>query len=121
MNAVPLTLEEANQFIANYHRHHTPVKRDKYRVGCEEEGRLVGVVIVGNPVARMLCDGYTLEVTRLCTDGTKGDCSFLYSRAARIARELGYKKIITYILETESGTSLKASGWHCEAEKCGGG
>lgn len=121
MNAVPLTLEEANQFIAKNHRHHTPVKRDKYRVGCEEEGRLVGVAIVGNPVARMLCDGFTLEVTRLCTDGTKGACSFLYSRAARIARELGYKKIITYILETESGTSLKASGWHCEAEKCGGG
>ena len=120
MKAVPLTLTEANQFIAQHHRHHFPIKRDKFRVGCEVGGKLVGVATVGNPVARKLCDGYTLEVTRLCTDGTKGVCSFLYSRAARIAAELGYKKIITYILQTESGTSLKASGWHCEDEKCGG-
>lgn len=121
MNATPLTLTEANKFIAEYHRHHKPVPRDKFRVGCEVDGKLVGVVIVGQPVARMLCDGYTLEVTRLCTDGTKGVCSFLYSRAARIAKEMGYKKIITYILESENGTSLKASGWHLEKEKCGGG
>ena len=115
MNAVPLTISEANQFIAKYHRHHGPVVRDKFRIGCAVNGKLVGVATVGQPVARRLCDGFTLEVTRLCTDGTtKGVCSFLYSRAARIAREMGYKKIITYILDTESGTSLKASGWYCE-------
>lgn len=119
--AVPISFTEANQFIAEHHRHHQPVARDKFRIGCEVDGKLVGVVMVGNPVARKLCDGYTLEVTRLCTDGTKGVCSFLYSRAARIAKEMGYKKIITYILESESGTSLLASGWHCEAKKCGGG
>jgi hypothetical protein len=28
-------------------------------------------------------------------------------------KNLGYKKLITYILENESGTSLKASGWKC--------
>lgn len=121
MNAIPLTLAEANQFIEKHHRHHHKVIRDKFRVGCEVGGKLVGVATVGQPLARLLCDGYTLEVTRLCTDGTKGVCSFLYSRCARIAKEMGYKKIITYILETEDGTSLKASGWHCEAEKCGGG
>ena len=121
MNAVPLTLTEANQFIEKYHRHHHKVPRDKFRVGCEVGGKLVGVATVGQPLARLLCDGYTLEVTRLCTDGTKGVCSFLYSRCARIAKEMGYHKIITYILETEDGTSLKASGWHCEVEKCGGG
>ena len=120
--AVPLSLTEANAFIEKYHRHHRRVPRDKYRVGCEVDGRLVGVVNVGNPVARKLCDGYTLEVTRLCTDGTtKGVCSFLYSRAARIAKELGFKKIITYILESEHGTSLKASGWILEKSDCGGG
>ncbi len=121
MNAVPISFSEANQYIAQHHRHHKPAPRDKFRVGCEVDGKLVGVAMVGQPVARLLCDGYTLEVTRLCTDGTKGVCSFLYSRCARIARELGYKKIITYILEEESGTSLKASGWHLEKEKCGGG
>ena len=121
MNAIPLTLTEANQFIEKHHRHHHKVPRDKFRVGCEVGGKLVGVATVGNPLARLLCDGYTLEVTRLCTDGTKGACSFLYSRCARIAKEMGYRKIITYILETEDGTSLKASGWYCEAKKCGGG
>ena len=121
MNAIPLTLTEANQFIEKHHRHHHKVPRDKFRVGCEVGGKLVGVATVGQPLARLLCDGKTLEVTRLCTDGTKGVCSFLYSRCARIAKEMGYRKIITYILETEDGTSLKASGWHCEVEKCGGG
>ena len=120
MNAIPLTLTEANQFIEKHHRHHHKVPRDKFRVGCEVGGKLVGVATVGQPLARLLCDGYTLEVTRLCTDGTKGVCSFLYSRCARIAKEMGYHKIITYILESEDGTSLKASGWHCEAKKCGG-
>ena len=120
VKAIPLSLAEANQYIAEHHRHHRPVPRDKFRVGCEVGGKLVGVACVGQPVARLLCDGYTLEVTRCCTDGTKGVCSFLYSRCARIAKELGYKKIITYILEEENGTSLKASGWHCEVEKCGG-
>ena len=120
LKAIPITLSQANEFIASKHRHHFPVKRDKFRVGCEVGGKLVGVATVGQPLARLLCDGYTLEVTRLCTDGTKGVCSFLYSRCARIAKEMGYHKIITYILESEDGTSLKASGWHCEVEKCGG-
>ena len=121
LKAIPVTLAQANEFIASKHRHHFPVKRDKFRVGCEQDGELVGVACVGQPVARMLCDGFTLEVVRLCSDGTKDVCSFLYSRCARIAKEMGYRKIITYILDTEDGTSLKASGWHCEAEKCGGG
>lgn len=120
LKAIPITLSQANEFIASKHRHHFPVRRDKFRVGCEQDGKLVGVACVGQPVARMLCDGYTLEVVRLCTDGTKDVCSFLYSRCARISKEMGYKKIITYILDTEDGTSLKASGWHCEVEKCGG-
>ena len=121
MNAVPLTLTEANQFIEKHHRHHHRVQRDKFRVGCEVDGKLVGVATVGQLVARMLCYGFTLEVTRLCTDGTKDVCSFLYSRCARIAKEMGYRKIITYILDTEDGTSLKASGWRCETKSAGGG
>lgn len=122
MEAIPLTLAEANEYVARLHRHHAPVRRDKFRIGAvDETGKLVGVAIVGNPVARMLCDGRTLEVLRICTDGTYNACSFLYSRCARIAKEMGYKKIITYILESEDGTSLKASGWTLEAENVGGG
>ncbi len=120
MRAVPLELKEANAFVDRLHRHHNPVVRDKFRVGCEVDGKLVGVVQVGRPVARMLCDGKTLEVVRLCTDGTPHVCSFLYSRAARIAKEMGYERIITYILESEPGTSLKATGWTCEGIFGGG-
>lgn len=120
LKAVPLELKEANAFVGELHRHHIPVHRDKFRVGVSDGKRLVGVAQVGRPVSRVLDDGETLEVVRCCTDGTKNACSFLYSRCARIAEELGYKRIITYILESEDGSSLKASGWHCEAEKAGG-
>lgn len=121
IKAVPLTLKEASAFVDDFHRHHVATSGDKFRVGAEVNGKLVGVVQVGRPLSRYLDDGHTVEVTRLCTDGTKDVCSFLYSRAARIAKELGYSKIITYILETEPGTSLLASGWHCEDPSCGGG
>ena len=119
ITAIPLELKQANAFVAEHHRHHDPVYRDKFRVGCEMEGKVVGVANVGRPVNRNLDDGETLEVTRLCTTGEKGVCSFLYSRCARIAKEMGYSKIITYILDSESGTSLKASGWHKEADVSG--
>lgn len=121
IKAVPLDLKDANDFVDKNHRHHSPVHRDKFRVGCEVDGRLVGVVQVGRPLSRHLDDGKTLEVVRLCTNGSANVASFLYSRAARIAQEMGYSKIITYILETESGTSLKASGWKCEELSAGGG
>lgn len=120
IRAIPLELKQANAFVDSLHRHHDPVHRDKFRVGAEVGGKLVGVAQVGRPVSRMLDDGHTLEVVRLCTDGTKDVCSFLYSRCARVAKELGYSKIITYILETESGTSLKATGWIEVAVTSGG-
>lgn len=116
MELVPLEREECAKFVDRLHRHHESVMRDRYRIGAEVNGKLVGVVQVGNPVARALCDGKTLEVVRLCTDGTKNACSFLYSAAARVAKNLGYFKIITYILDTESGDSLRAAGWHKEAD-----
>lgn len=120
IKAIPLELKQANEFVDSLHRHHKSVCRDKFRVGAEADGRLVGVAQVGRPVSRMLDDGHTVEVVRLCTDGTKDVCSFLYSRCARVAKELGYSKIITYILESESGTSLKASGWSEVATTSGG-
>jgi hypothetical protein len=118
--AYPLELKQANAFADALHRHHDPVHRDKYRIGAMINGKLVGVVQVARPVSRMLDDGKTVEVVRLCTDGTKDVCSFLYSKAARIAKEMGYSKIITYILCTEPGDSLKAAGWKKEGETSGG-
>ncbi len=120
MKAVPIELKAANKFVANLHRHHDPVYRDKFRIGCEIDGKLVGVIQLARPVSRELDNGKIIEAVRLCTDGTPNVCSFLYSRAARIAQEMGYSKIITYILENENGTSLKACGWHKEADTRGG-
>jgi len=109
-----VSLADANAFVASKHRHHKPVRGHKFSIGCMADGALVGVAIVGRPVSRYLDDGLTLEVTRLCTDGTKNACSFLYGAAWRAAKALGYKKIITYTLATETGTSLQAAGWICE-------
>ena len=120
LKAYPIELKEANAYVDNLHRHHSSVHRDKFRVGATLNGKLVGVVQVGRPVSRMLDDGKTLEVVRLCTDGTENVCSFLYSKAARIAKELGYSRIITYILESESGASLKATGWELDGTTQGG-
>lgn len=117
----PISLKAANEYIEKNHRHHSKVSGHKFSIACYEGNRLCGVAIVGQPVARLLDDGQTLEVTRLCTDGTFNACSILYGRCARIVREMGYAKCITYILQSESGASLRASGWHCETETAGGG
>lgn len=104
-------LAEANAFVAALHRHHKPVMGHRFSVGVSCNDKLCGVAIVGRPVARA-CDYHrVVEVTRLCTDGTKNACSFLYSLCARVAKELGYSTIQTYILTTEPGTSLLAAGW----------
>ena len=118
--ALPIELKDAQSYINKYHRHHQAAHRDKFRIAAMLDDEIVGVVQVGRPVSRVLDDGKTLEVLRLCTNGTKDVCSFLYSRAARIAKEMGYRRIITYILSSESGTSLKASGWVLEADGVGG-
>ncbi len=114
LTVVPVTLAEANAFVAAHHRHHGPVVGHKFAIGCMADGELVGVAIVGRPVSRYLDNGLTAEVTRLCTDGTRNACSILYAASARAARAMGFRKIITYTLDTESGTSLRAAGWHCE-------
>jgi len=120
MTAVPIGWREAKSFVESVHRHHFSPQGWKWGLGAMKAGVLVGVVMVGRPVSRMLDDGKTLEVIRLATNGTKNACSFLYARAKAIARLMGYKRIITYILDTEPGTSLKAAGW-VFIRKAGGG
>lgn len=107
----PISLKEANAYVARLHRHSQPVVGHKWSIGCYDGDRLCGVGIAGRPISRHLDDGETIEVRRVCTDGTRNACSKLYGACARVAKELGYKKVITYTLETEPGTSLKASGW----------
>lgn len=116
----PISLKKANEYVINNHRHHNKVQGHKFSLSVWNEDSLCGVAIVGHPQSRRIDNESTLEVLRLCTDGTYNACSILYARCAKVAKDMGYRKIITYILESELGTSLKASGWHCEQEKCGG-
>ncbi len=120
LEITPINFSEANAFVAKYHRHHKTVQGAKFCIAVSEDGVVRGVAIVGRPVARMLDDGWTLEVNRLCTDGANNACSMLYGAAWRAAKAMGYKKLITYIMESESGTSLKASGWECIGKRGGG-
>jgi len=119
LRIVPLGLRAANAFVALHHRHHKPSRGHKFSIGCSN-GDLRGVAIAGRPVARLLDDGLTLEVNRLCTDGTPNACSMLYGAARRVARELGYKRIVTYTLPSEGGASLRASGWQLVGNSRGG-
>src|SRR5690242_18729858 len=115
----PVTLAEVKAFIGREHRHHAPPVGHRFSIGAERDGELVGVVVVGRPVARM-ADQERAEVTRLATDGSKNACSLLYAAAARAAEAMGYGAIQTYILASEPGTSLKAAGWTLEAVSEGG-
>lgn len=116
----PITLKEAAAYVEQNHRHHRAPAGGMFAVACMDADRICGVCIVGRPVARLLQDGWTAEVTRLCTDGTKNACSMLYASAWRACRAMGYRKLITYILDTEPGDSLRAAGWKCIGQAGGG-
>ena len=119
MRLRPVSLREANAFVTLHHRHHKPTQGMKFAIGVFEGDVLRGAVIVGRPVARN-CDARKVaEATRLVTDGAKNACSMLYAAAARAAAAMGYEKIQTYILDTETGTSLRASGWTHDGDVVG--
>lgn len=111
LKLVPVIRKEVNRFIIAEHRHHRPTIGYRFAIGAQEGDKLVGIVVVGRPVARNIDWRKVAEVTRLATDGTNNACSFLYSAAARAAKAMGYEKIQTYILAEEPGTSLRAAGW----------
>jgi len=116
---IPISLKQANEYVTDYHRHHKAVRGCKFCIGLKSANDIVGVAICGRPVSRHYDDGITLEINRLCTNGHKNACSRLYGACVRIAKEMGYKKIITYILESENGASLKASNFVCEGQAGG--
>lgn len=114
---VPMELADANAFVSQHHRHHLAVRGHKFSQGVvDSEGVLRGVAITGRPTARGLQDGWTLEICRVATDGSKDACSALYGAARRAAFALGYRKVVTYTLKSESGASLKAAGYRIVAE-----
>lgn len=115
----PITLKIANSFVDKYHRHHNGTVGCKFSIGLFEGDKLIAVAICGRPVSRYLDNGEICEINRCCTRGDENACSKLYGACSRIARNMGYKKIITYTLESESGISLKASGFTCEGRAGG--
>lgn len=116
----PVTLREAFAFVAEHHRHHKAPQGALFAIAASEEDKVVGVAIVGKPVARLANDGWTAEVTRLCTIGERNACSMLYGASWRAARAMGYRKLITYTLPEEGGASLRGAGWVCLGEAGGG-
>ncbi len=120
MIAVPMTRDEANAFIVAHHRHHGRVSGHRFIVGAAWDGVLLGVAVAGRPRARRINQYQQLEVNRLCASGERNVCSFLYSRVSRVARELGFLAVFTAILTSETGASLRASGWVFAYETRGG-
>lgn len=120
MNLVPITLRAAKAFVDTHHRHNSSPRGWKFGVGLEDGGSLVGVGIAGRPVARLLDDGLTLEITRVCTLGTPNANSMLYGALIRAGKALGYRKFVTYTLPGESGSSLAAVGFKISGKTAGG-
>ena len=114
-----MTLAEANEFVRIHHRHHKPVTGHKFSIGVSD-GEVRGVAIIGRPISRHLDNGWTLEVNRVATDGTRNACSMLLGAAWRAAKAMGYKRLITYTLPQEGGASIRAAGWKCIGEAGGG-
>jgi hypothetical protein len=117
LRIVPVNWGDSCGFVDMWHRHHRPPRGYKFALGVANDlDVLVGVAIVGRPVARLNQDGLTLEVTRTATDGTRNANSMLYGAAWRAAKALGYRRLITYNQEGETGASLRAAGWRIVAE-----
>lgn len=120
--AAPITLADANRYVETFHRHNGRLPAARFSMAAVDAatGEVHGIAIAGIPKARMLDDGLTLEVNRVCTDGTRNCCSFLYGCCKRAAKALGYALLITYTQADEDGASLKASGWECDGDAGGG-
>ena len=108
----PITLRAAQDFVREHHRHNEPASGHKFSIGLKDGGTLIGVVTVGQPIARHQCDGYTAEITRCCVLNSYPNAnSRLYAAALRAARAMGYRRVLTYTLPEESGASLRAVGF----------
>ncbi|MBK9497529.1 MAG: hypothetical protein IPO08_24000 [Xanthomonadales bacterium] len=121
LSITPIFFAEANAFVGAHHRHHKPVVAHVFSIAVSDEKGVRGVAMVGRPVSRHLDDGWTLEVNRLCMDGTANACSMLYGAAWRVAKAMGYRRMITYTMPEDGGHSLRASGWRLVGLRGGGG
>lgn len=120
LRIIPVTLEEANGFVRRLHRHNKPVVGARFCIGVAFGVELVGVAIVGRPVAPKLDDGLTVEITRVCTNGHRNAASMLYGACRKASRAMGYDRIFTYTLPEEGGASLRAAGFKLDKDDAGG-
>ena len=120
MKLIPITQREARVFIEKHHRHHAPSRGGKFSIAVALDDEIVGVAMAGRPVSRLMDDGFTLEVNRVCTDGTTNACSKLYAACMRAGKAMGYLRFITYTMSGESGASLRGAGWRLVTETEGG-
>ena len=121
LDIVPMYIGDARLFVERHHRNHPPPQGGLFAVGAASGGEIIGVAIVGRPVARRMQDGWTAEVTRLCVlDGYPNACSMLFAACWRAARALGWRRLITYTMPVESGASLRGAGWRLVGERGGG-
>ena len=120
IEVVPITFEDAAKYVEQFHRHHDPPIGHKFSVAIADAEIIRGCAMIGRPISRHLDDGWTLEVTRCCTDGVRNGCSMLYRAAWRAARALGYRRLITYTLTEERGASLRGAGFKLIGSAGGG-
>lgn len=120
LEVAPITLRQARDFVAEHHRHHPKLGAGanfaiallRTVPGSQAGAELVGVVIAGRPIARGNQDGRTLELLRCCVKlGVPNACSILYRAAVRAGAAMGYRRFVTYTLDSEHGSSLKAAGF----------
>lgn len=111
LRVVPLTCKSAAKYVATNHRHNRAPNGGLFAAAVYDGDRLAGVAICGRPIARLLDDGLTVEITRVCTDGTRNACSKLYGALCRAAAAIGYERAVTYTLAEEPGDSLRAAGF----------
>lgn len=116
LTIVPCDIKDARAYVQQHHRHRDAPPGAKFAVACALGDLVVGVAIAGLPIARPLNDGWTIEITRCCTDGSRNACSILYRACVRSALSLGFRRVITYSLQSESGASLRAAGFRVVAD-----
>lgn len=119
MTIRPITFKAACDFVTKLHRHHPAPQGCKFAIGAFAGETMVAVATAGRPVARKSDDGLTAEITRVCSDGTRNACSFIYGAMRRVLQAMGYRRILTFTLKSESGESLRGAGFEITGETSG--
>ena len=123
----PVRFTAARDFVRHHHAHCTAPAAWRFGQAILNGGTMLGVVMVGNPVAPALNGRGTVEVNRLCIRRdiprvlAWNAASQLYGWAAREAARQGWTHIITYTRADEDGISVRAAGWQQEARIRGRG